>query len=161
MGSHSSCTRPGRCWHCSSMARQIHTDHTNRVDASRCVSEVMPEEQCVLCPGRGSEKHWLAQQLQPDQLCQQEHDPVSSAVTQRWSTALSEDWLTRRCILVMTEGLASTQYHRALGLHDVGKGDRSAQHATVLSWFLKKISFHQAVTADWVQKTSFCEISQP
>lgn len=109
MGSHSSCTRPGRCWHCSSMARQMRMDHTNRVDASRCVSEVTPEEQCVLCPGRGSEKHWLAQQLQPDQLCQQQHDPVSSAVTQHWSTALSEDWLTGRCILVMTEGLAGTQ----------------------------------------------------
>lgn len=81
-------------------------DHTNRVDVLRCFSEVMPEEQRVLCPVRGSEKRGLAQQLQSHQ---QEQDPMSSAVTQHWSTALSEDWLTGRCILVMTEGLASTQ----------------------------------------------------
>lgn len=109
MGSHSSYTRPGRCWRCSSVTIQIHMGHTNLVDVWRCFSEVMPEEQCVLCPVRGSEKHWLAQWLQPDQLCQQEHVPMSSAVTQHRSTALSEDWLNERCILVMTEGLASTQ----------------------------------------------------
>lgn len=51
------------------------------VDVSRCFSEVTPEEQCVLCPVRGSEKHWLVQRLQPDQLCQREHVPMSSAVT--------------------------------------------------------------------------------
>lgn len=34
---------------------------------------------------------------------------MSSALTQHRSTALSEDWLTRRCVLMMTEGLASTQ----------------------------------------------------